>query len=102
MLKSGQHWNDFRLTAKLVSKKTIRFTPAGQQILECQLMHFGTVVEAGIEREVTLNLLAIVMGSEVQTLEFIAVGETRNFQGFMAHQNIRRQALVFHITQIFN
>ena len=102
MTKSGLYLNDFRLTAKLVNKKELRYTPAGQTVIECQLESSGTVVEAGIERKVDLNLLAVAIGKPANALDQMQIGEVGNFQGFMAHQSIRHQALVFHITQISN
>ena len=100
MTKSGQPLNDFRLTARLVHKDTIRYTPAGQTVLECQLEYSGNVVEAGIERKVDLKSLAIAIGQEANTLDQMQISGLGNFQGFIAHQSIRRQALVFHITHI--
>jgi primosomal replication protein N len=45
-------------------------------------------------------MLAIAIGGEIKTLEHMQIGQSGNFQGFIAHQSIRRQALVFHITSI--
>lgn len=101
MTRSGQHWNDFRLTARLVTKETIRYTPAGQTVINCQLEYSGTVSEAGVERKVDLQILAMAIGQEANVLDQMQIGEIGNFQGFIAHQSIRRQALVFHITNIF-
>ena len=101
MTKSGQHWNDFRLTARLVKKETIRYTPAGQTVIDCQLEYSGTVSEAGVERKVDLQILAIAIGEGANALNQMQIGEIGNFQGFIAHQSIRRQALVFHINNIF-
>ena len=50
MTELGQPINEFRLTARLVNKDTIRYTPAGQAVLECQLDYSGTVFEAGTEK----------------------------------------------------
>jgi len=102
MTKSGLYLNDFRLTAKLVKKNELRYTPAGQTVIECQLESSGMVVEAGIERKVDLNLLAVAIGKPANAINQMQIGEEGNFQGFMAHQSIRHQALVFHITQISN
>jgi primosomal replication protein N len=49
---------------------------------------------------VDLKLLAIAIGQEASTLDQMQIGGIGNFQGFIAHQSIRRQALVFHITYI--
>jgi primosomal replication protein N len=100
MSPTGQLLNDFRLTARLVNKETIRYSPAGQAILGCQLEHSGSVKEAGVDRKVELQISAVAIGSEVQTLDQMQIGQVANFQGFIAHQSIRRQALVFHITNI--
>jgi primosomal replication protein N len=100
MTKSGAYRNDFCITAKLVKKNDIRYSPAGQTIIEGQLESSGIVVEAGIERKVNLNLLVVVIGELADAFHQMQIGEERNFCGFMAHQSIRHPALVFHITQI--
>jgi primosomal replication protein N len=100
MTELGQPINEFRLTARLVNKDTIRYTPAGQAVLECQLDYSGTVFEAGTERKVQIQILAIAIGQEVNILDQMEIGQLRNFQGFMAHRSARQKALVFHITHI--
>jgi primosomal replication protein N len=100
MTELGQPINEFRLTARLVKKDAIRYTPAGQAVLECQLKYSGNVNEAGIDRKVQMQIFAIAIGSQVQSLNQMEIGQLRNFEGFMAHQSVRQKALVFHITHI--
>jgi primosomal replication protein N len=39
--------NHFILTAALVARKALRYTPAGVPVIECLLEHSGEVQEAG-------------------------------------------------------
>jgi primosomal replication protein N len=100
MSLSGQHLNDFRLTARVISKETVRYSPAGQAILECKLAYSGSVEEAGVNRKVELQILAVAIGNGVKALDQMQEGQMGHFQGFIAHQSMKRQALVLHITHI--
>lgn len=92
--------NQLKLTARLIAKDAIRYTPAGQAVINCQLQYQGQVNEAEFLRDVEVNLSAIVIGSLYRTIEMMNVGELAEFEGFLAHKSMRSQALVFHITNI--
>lgn len=92
--------NHFILTAALVAKEALRYTPAGLPVIECQLEHSGEVQEAGSARQVKMSLEAIAIGSVHQKLNQMSMGRLARFEGFLAHKSLRSQRLVFHITHI--
>lgn len=92
--------NQFILTAALVAKEAIRYTPAGLPVIECQLEHSGEVQEAGSARQVRISIDAIAIGSIYDILNRMDLGMVARFNGFLTHKSLRSQRLVFHITHI--
>jgi len=92
--------NHFTLTALLVSKDTIRFTPAGIPVLHCQLEHAGEAMEVQMSRKVQMSVEAIAIGPVHWDVEQMDLGTEAVFEGFMAPKSLRNQRLVFHITHI--
>jgi len=92
--------NQFILTAALIAKEAIRYTPAGIPVIECQLEHAGVVQEAEGQREVRMKLEAIAIGEVHQRLDRLEMGRAVTMKGFLAQKNLRSQRLVFHITNI--
>jgi primosomal replication protein N len=92
--------NHFTLTAFLVSKDAIRFTPAGIPVMHCQLGHSGEVNEVGVARKIQMSVEAIAIGPIQKGLEQMDLGTEAVFEGFLAPKTLRNQRLVFHITHI--
>jgi primosomal replication protein N len=92
--------NQFILTAALVAKEALRYTPAGLPVIECQLEHSGEVQEAGNARQVKMSISAIAIGSVYEKLNQMHLGKVARFSGFLTHKSLRSQRLVFHITHI--
>ena len=92
--------NHFTLTAFLVSKDAIRFTPAGIPVMHCQLEHSGEVSEVGAARKIQMSVEAITIGPIHKDLERMDLGAKAVFEGFLAPKTLRNQRLVFHITHI--
>ncbi|BDT78543.1 primosomal replication protein N [Polynucleobacter yangtzensis] len=92
--------NHFTLTAILVSKDAIRFTPAGIPVMHCQLEHSGQASEVGVARKIWMNVEAITIGPIQKDLERMDLGTEAVFEGFLAPKTLRNQRLVFHITHI--
>ena len=92
--------NHLKLTAILVAKDALRYTPSGQAVLNCQLHYQGQVTEAEIPRNIEMNIAAIIIGPGYRTIEMMEIGQSARFEGFLAHKSLRSQALVFHITNI--
>jgi primosomal replication protein N len=92
--------NHFTLTASLVSKDAIRFTPAGLPVIYCQLEYRGEVIEVNQQRKIQMNVEAIAIGPVHQALLQMDLGAQAVFEGFMAPKTLRNQRLVFHINHI--
>jgi primosomal replication protein N len=92
--------NHLTLTAILVSKDAIRFTPAGIPVMHCQLEHSGQVNEVGVPRKIQMSVEAITIGPIQKDLERMDLGTQAVFEGFLAPKTLRNQRLVFHITHI--
>ena len=92
--------NHFTLTAILVSKDAIRFTPAGIPVMHCQLEHSGDVHEVGVARKTQMSVEAIAIGPVQGDLERMDLGTQAVFEGFLAPKTLRNQRLVFHINHI--
>ena len=92
--------NQFTLTAALVSKDAIRFTPAGLPVIYCQLEYGGEVMEVERPRKIQMSVEAIAIGPIQKGLEQMDLGAEAVFEGFLAPKTLRNQRLVFHITHI--
>ena len=92
--------NHFTLTAILVSKDAIRFTPAGIPVMHCQLEHSGQANEVGVARKIQMSVEALAIGPIQKDLEQMDLGAQAVFGGFLAPKTLRNQRLVFHITHI--
>ena len=92
--------NQFTLTAALVSKDAIRFTPAGLPVIYCQLDYVGEVMEVERPRKIQMSVEAVAIGPVHQVLAQMDLGAQAVFTGFMAPKTIRNPRLVFHINHI--
>ena len=54
--------NRLQLTASVVEREPVRYTPAGVPIASCTLHHRTEVVEAGIARQIELTMPAVAAG----------------------------------------
>ncbi len=76
----------------------MRYTPAGIAMMTATLSHASQQVEAGISRQVELELPAIAAGQMAQQLERAELGKAFRFHGFMARKNRNSKSLIFHLT----
>jgi primosomal replication protein N len=87
------------LTARLVERSVVRYSPAGVPVLECRLEHRSTQLEAEVPREVEFEIKALALGSIVTEFERIAPGTELAFQGFLAPTRKGSKTLLLHITR---
>ena len=92
--------NRLQLTASVVEREAVRYTPAGVPIASCTLHHRTEVVEAGIARVVELTMDAVAAGEACGKLEGCEMGVETLFTGFLAKKHRNARTLVFHITEI--
>ena len=83
--------NHFTLTAFLVSKDAIRFTPAGIPVMHCQLEHSGEVSEVGKARKIQMSVEALAIGPIQKDLERMDLGAQAVFEGFLAPKTLRNR-----------
>nr|WP_241014652.1 primosomal replication protein N [Burkholderia sp. Ac-20379] len=89
-----------QLTASVVERQAVRYTPAGVPIASCTLQHHTEVVEAGIRRQVELTIEAMAAGEASGKLERCEMGVETLFTGFLAKKHRNARTLVFHITAL--
>jgi primosomal replication protein N len=92
--------NRLQLTASVVEREPVRYTPAGVPIASCTLHHRTEVVEAGIARQVELTMQAVAAGEASGQLENCQMGVEALFTGFLAKKHRNARTLVFHITAL--
>ena len=92
--------NQTRLCGTLLNMTAVRYTPAGVPIRELRLAHQSAQVEAGHQRQVTLEIAALAAGDAVQQLEKLAIGDTCCISGFLNKKSLHNHQLVLHISSI--
>jgi primosomal replication protein N len=92
--------NKLQLTASVVERQMVRYTPAGVPILEATLQHGGQVAEAGIARQVEFTIEAVAAGSASALLASCELGKEMLFTGFLAKKHRNARTLVFHLTAL--
>ncbi len=91
--------NRLILSAALVERGVLRYTPAGLPALDLQLKHESELMEDGVARKVLMELRAVAIGAITQALGSMALGEAGLFGGFLAAARNGRGVL-FHITSV--
>lgn len=86
------------LTASIVERDAMRYTPAGIPALNLKLEHASSVREAGQERQVKAEMKALALGSNAERLAHQAVGSSWRFTGFVASPRNGKH-VVFHIQE---
>ncbi len=89
--------NRFLLSATLVQRSALRYTPAGLPALDLSLRHESTVSEDGLPRKVSMEMRAVAIGAVTQALTALVLGQGGTFAGFITSTRNGR-GLLFHIT----
>jgi primosomal replication protein N len=91
--------NRLLLTAALVQRSALRYTPAGLPALDLSLEHESTVSEDGQPRKVSMEMRAVALGAVTQPISGLAMGQGATFAGFITSTRNGR-GLLFHITSV--
>ena len=91
--------NRMVLSAQLVERGAVRYTPAGVSAIDCRLQHESTLTEDGQPRKVSLEIKALAIGAIARPLAALSLGGTGLFGGFLASARNGR-GLLFHITEL--
>lgn len=87
------------ITASVVARKALRYTPAGLPAVDLRLAHSSEVVEAGVVRKVSLELPAVALGPIAEVLLKHPLGTVLELKGFLAMTR-NKTAVLLHITEL--
>ena len=90
--------NRVGLTASLVEREPIRYTPAGVPIVGLKLSHRSVQREAGTDRAVEMEISGIAADRIALSIDRIALGSALKLEGFLAPRRRNVKALVLHVT----
>lgn len=76
--------NQTILSARIAEAKALRYTPAGLPAVDLLLEHESEAVEAGLQRQVRVEIKAVAFGTDAETLSRAAIGSGFRFAGFLA------------------
>lgn len=92
--------NRLCLEAELVELQPMRHTPAGIPVSGCALKHQSRQVEAGVPRDVSMELQAVAIGELAGVLAAATPGMSVRVSGFLAARSQRSRSLVLHLDKI--
>jgi len=91
--------NRLVLSASLVERAALRYTPAGLPALDLMLKHESEVSEDGQPRKVSMEMKAVAIGAITQGLLKLELGTMGHYGGFVTSARNGR-GLMFHITSV--
>ena len=91
--------NRLVLTAQLVERGAVRYTPAGLPALDLSLRHESEVTQDGQARKVSMEIKARAIGEITRRLSTLEIGSNHGFAGFLGSQRNGR-GIVFHVTEL--
>ena len=91
--------NRLVLTAQLLERGALRYTPAGLPALDLSLKHESQVTQDGQARQVFFEIKARAIGAVTQQVAGLEIGSTHGFAGFLGSQRNGR-GVVFHVTEL--
>jgi primosomal replication protein N len=92
--------NELRLTAHVVEGSPLRYTPAGIPLASVKLGHESRRIEAGVMREVSVELAAMAIGELAHVLAAVQPGARMTVTGFLAAKSARSRTPVLHVNNI--
>ena len=87
------------LSATLVERGVLRYTPAGLPALDLSLKHESQVTQDGQARKVSVEIRARAIGEITQRVARLEMGSEHGFAGFLGSQRNGR-GVVFHVTEL--
>ena len=75
--------NRLALTAAIVERSALRFTPAGLPALDVSLKHESEILQLGAKRKVSVELRAKAVGALTEALLAAPLGVEHGFEGFV-------------------
>ena len=91
--------NRLVLTAQLLERGALRYTPAGLPALDLSLKHESQVTQDGSARQVWFEIRARAIGEITHRVAGLELGSTHGFAGFLGSARYGR-GVVFHVTEL--
>ncbi len=91
--------NQIQVRATLIDKKDLRYTPAGIAVFEATFHYCGSQYEAGADRKVEFDFLALSFADAAIRLSALQPGKEIEMKGFFATRSLRSSRLTVHITE---
>lgn len=91
--------NGVELSAQVLAREALRYSPAGVPILTLQLAHRSTQSESGVPRQVELEIEAMAVGNVALRLDAVAPGQALTARGFLANRSLRSRRVVLHVNE---
>lgn len=88
------------ICGKLARLNHIRYTPAGIEVIEFEIDHNSTQVEANIQRQIICVIPAIAMAHIAKTVSSLKLETTVKLSGFLSRKNKMSSQLVLHVSQL--
>ncbi len=87
------------MTARIVERGALRFTPAGLPALDVSLRHESSISQPDSVRKLAFEIRGRAVGAVTEMLGQAELGVEHVFQGFLGSQRNGR-GIVFHIQSI--
>nr|WP_282099980.1 primosomal replication protein N [Thauera aromatica] len=92
--------NELRLDARVAEVLPLRRTPAGVPVASCVLAHASKQLEAGLIRDVSIEVQAVALGELAAVLASAVPGGAIRATGFLAAKSQRSRNPVLHLNTI--
>jgi primosomal replication protein N len=96
---TNQGLNRLTLTATMVERDMLRYTPAGIPVLDARISHASCQNEAAVAREVGFEMAVVFAGKLAETASLMPVGQDLELSGFLAARRKLSKSLVMHVTE---
>ncbi len=91
--------NRVELQACLRGTEGLRYTPAGIAVVDALMTHVSEQHEAGMPRQVDLEIAARFAGGLAQRVSEVPLGRTLRVRGFLAPRRRQSKQLVLHVNE---
>ena len=91
--------NTVVLDGTLVAREELRHTPAGMPALSFRIGHASGQVEAGLPRNVNLEIDGVALGEVAEKLNRVPLDGQYSFEGFLALRSKQSRVPVLHVNR---
>jgi primosomal replication protein N len=91
--------NILRLSAVLIERESLRYTPAGIPMLNARVAHQSEQHEAKMPRSVEIEVAAVFAGQLAEEASRLPIGQKLELTGFLAPRRRQSKSLVLHVSK---